>query len=84
MSTKKFAISVPEEVMAQVDAAARDRGETRSGFIVGVLRQVARARRDAEVSRRVDAFFADPDRAREQRDTARAFRRSRVEDGTEW
>jgi macrodomain Ter protein organizer (MatP/YcbG family) len=82
--TRKFAISVPEAVMRHVDRAARRRGMTRSRFVSHVLARVAEARTDAEISRRVDALFADPALAREQRRTARAFRRRAGAPGTEW
>jgi len=52
---------------------------TRSGFIAHVLARVARSRTDAEISKQVDAIFRDPDVAREQRESARAFRRARAE-----
>ena len=80
MAARKFAISVPEDVMRQVDRAARRRRMTRSGFITHVLAHVASARTDAEISKRVDAIFRDAEVAREQRETARAFRRT----GAEW
>ena len=59
MTVKKFAISVPEDIMKDVDAAAKRRGLTRSGFIASVLRRVATARRDADVTRRINELFAD-------------------------
>jgi metal-responsive CopG/Arc/MetJ family transcriptional regulator len=64
---RKTAISVPEEVLAAVDRAARERGESRSGFITRVLREVVRARRDADITRRIDQLFATPEAAAEQR-----------------
>jgi hypothetical protein len=84
MAARKFAISIPESVMRHVDQAARRRGMTRSGFIATVLARVAGARTDVEISRRVNAFFADPEIAREQLETARAFRRAAPTAGTEW
>jgi hypothetical protein len=84
VAVKKFAISVPEDVMRQVDRAAARRGTTRSGFIADVLARVARARTDADISRRVDALLSDPGVAREQAATARAFRRAAPSAGTEW
>ena len=84
MAARKFAISVPESVMRHVDRAARRRGMTRSGFVSHVLSRVAEARTDAEISRRVDALFADPEVAREQGKTARTFRRRAPARGTEW
>lgn len=84
MATKKFAISVPEDVMAQVDGAAADRGITRSRFITEMLRRVASARTDAEIRRRVNEVFADPDVAEEQRETAQAYRSRGPHQGAEW
>ncbi|MFI5395180.1 MAG: ribbon-helix-helix protein, CopG family [Candidatus Binatia bacterium] len=59
MAYRKTAIAVPEDVLEEVDRAARERGESRSRFISRVLRLAVRARRDAEVTRRLDALFAD-------------------------
>jgi len=59
MVRRKTAIAVPEDILQEVDRAARERGESRSRFISRVLRLVVRARRDAEVTRRLDALFAD-------------------------
>jgi metal-responsive CopG/Arc/MetJ family transcriptional regulator len=75
VAVRKIAISVPEDVLAQVDAAAAARGENRSRFITQMLKLLARARTDREISRRVDAVFADPEVAREQVKTARAATR---------
>ena len=84
MAAKKLAISVPEEVIREVDHAAKRRGMTRSGFITDVLSHVARARTDAEVARRVNDLFADAEIAREQVATAKTFRRIAPRRGTEW
>jgi metal-responsive CopG/Arc/MetJ family transcriptional regulator len=84
MAAKKLAISVPEEVIREVDHAAKRRGMTRSGFITDVLSQVARARTDAEIARRVNDLFSDAEIAREQADTSRKFRRIAPQRGAEW
>jgi len=84
MAARKFAISVPEDVMREVDQAAARRGMARSRFIASVLARVAKARTDAEIARRVDALFSDPEVAREQAETARAFRRAAPRAGTDW
>ena len=84
MAAKKFAISVPEEVMRQVDALAARQGVTRSRLIADVLRKVARARSDAEITRRVNALFRDPAIVSEQAETARAYQRAGSSPGTEW
>ena len=84
MAVKKFAISIPEDVMDRVDRAAARRGETRSRFISNVLRRVADAQRDAEIRKRIDGVFADPAVAAEQRDTAEAFASASSGVGKEW
>jgi metal-responsive CopG/Arc/MetJ family transcriptional regulator len=84
MRARKIAISVPAGVLAQVDRAARERGDSRSGYISRVLVAVAHARTDAAVVRAVNALFADPEVDAEQRDTARAFLGATNEIGTRW
>ncbi len=67
MSSSKIAITVPEDVLAGVDAAAKARGESRSGFISRVLRAALRARRDAAITRRLNELFMNEDAVAEQR-----------------
>lgn len=83
VAVKKFALSVPEDVMKQVDRAAKRFGVTRSRFIADVLRKIANAGMDAEITRRVDELFADPEIAGEQSRTAASLSPS-PGNGTEW
>src|SRR5262249_7344866 len=57
MAAKKFAISVPEDVMAEIDRAAASRGVTRSRFIAQILALAARQRRDRAITRALDRVF---------------------------
>jgi len=84
MAARKFAISMPEDVMEQIDRAAADRGITRSRFIAEVLKKTARARTDAEITRRLNDVFSDEETTSEQRKTARDFQRVASSVGTEW
>ena len=84
MAAKKIAISVPEDVLVDVDEAAAKASLTRSAFITRVLVRVAGAHSDAELKRRVDALFADDDIAREQSETARATARAHPGAGSDW
>ncbi len=84
MGAKKFAISIPEAVMREVDEAARARGWTRSRFIASVLHITAQKRRDAEIVRAVEDLFSDPEIAAEQRETAAAYQRGAARPGTTW
>ena len=70
MAYRKTAIAIPEDVLSAVDRAARARGESRSRFISRVLRLTVRAQRDAEVTRRLDALFADETLQNAQRQDA--------------
>lgn len=80
MPLRKTAIAVPEELLVEVDRAARARQESRNRFVIRVLEQAVRARRDREITARLDALFAQPDLAEEQRQTAAAL----DEVGTSW
>ncbi|MFZ5467998.1 MAG: ribbon-helix-helix protein, CopG family [Myxococcota bacterium] len=57
--TRKTAIAVPADLLEAVDRSARARGESRSRFIQRVLREAVRARRDADITRRLNALFED-------------------------
>ena len=65
MPLRKTAIAVPDDLLAAVDRAARERRESRNRFVTRVLRQAVRARRDAEITRRLNEIFAGPDLAGE-------------------
>lgn len=73
MRARKIAISVPEDVLDEVDRAARRRATTRSGFITQILRIAASTARDAEVERRIRAFFEDPQVSKDVRRDARSL-----------
>lgn len=80
MPLRKTAIAMPPELLEEVDEAARQRGESRSAFITSVLRLALRARRDREVTRKLEALFGDDELQDEQRRTAKEM----DELGTEW
>jgi predicted transcriptional regulator len=61
MPLRKTAIAVSDELLAAVDRVARSRRETRNRFVTRVLEQAVRARRDAEITRRLNDLFAAPE-----------------------
>lgn len=67
MPLRKTAIAVSDDLLDAVDRAARSRGETRNRFVTRVLEAAVRARRDAEVTRRLNELFAAPEIADVQR-----------------
>jgi hypothetical protein len=67
---RRTAITLPAELLSDVDRAAHELGESRSRYITRILRCAVRARRHATVARRLDELFADPAFAAEQRRSA--------------
>jgi metal-responsive CopG/Arc/MetJ family transcriptional regulator len=80
MALRKTAIAVPAALLAAVDRAARERRESRSRFVTRVLRHAVRARRDTEITRRLNELFAAPDLAQRHRQEASDL----DEVGTDW
>ena len=71
MPLRKTAIAVPHDLLIAVDRAARQRHESRNRFVTQVLRHAVRARRDAEITRRLNDLFAEPELAeRHKREAA--------------
>ena len=80
MPLRKTAIAVPDDLLASVDRVARARGESRNRFVTRVLQHAVRARRDAEITRRLNELFVVPEVARQQAREASALDRI----GTDW
>jgi hypothetical protein len=70
MPLRKTAIAVPDDLLVAVDRAARERRESRNRFVTRVLRYAVRARRDADITRRLNELFADAELAERQRQGA--------------
>lgn len=75
MPMRKIAISLPEPVLDTVDDLASRRGESRSGVIAAILSRVARAKRERDITARIDALLSDESIAAEQKRTADEFLR---------
>lgn len=61
---RKTAISVPARLLAEVDRAARRRGQSRSQFVQRLLVEAVRASNDVEFTNKLNDFFAGaPNRA---------------------
>lgn len=73
MPMKKIAISLPIAVLETVDYLAEQRGESRSHVIATLLSRVARIKRDRDLTRQLDALFADDTVREEQKRTADRF-----------
>ena len=68
MPLRKTAIAVPDDLLAAVDRAARERHESRNRFVIAVLRRAVRARgltasapyRPFSISRARHSRFSSP------------------------
>ena len=66
MALQKTAVALPPDLLAALDHAAKERSESRNRFIIRVLRAALKARRDAEITRKLDELFAEEEIASEQ------------------
>jgi hypothetical protein len=80
MPLRKTAIAIPDDLLSAVDRAAQSRGESRNRFVTRVLQEAVHARRDAEVTKRLNDLFADRGLGQEQSRTASALDAV----GTDW
>lgn len=80
MPLRKTAIALPADLLAEVDRAARAEQQSRNRFVTRVLEAAVRARRDADVTRRLNELLADPDLRRELLRTAAELDAA----GTDW
>ena len=80
MPLRKTAIAVPDDLLAAVDRVARARRESRNRFVTRILQHAVRARRDAEITRRLNELFAAPEVAQKQ--SREAYDLDRI--GSDW
>lgn len=76
MPVRKIAISLPENVLHEVDRLAKRTKTTRSGCIAKVLSEVSHATNQAEITERINKLFGDPEIANEQTAVAGHFLRA--------
>lgn len=87
MAVRKIAISVPEDVLRQIDRVAKRAKTTRSGFITQVLSDVSRATGRAEVTERINSIFGEESVVEEQGSVANDYLLRAAEsetEGSEW
>ena len=73
MTVRKIAISLPEDVLAQVDRLAKRTKTSRSGCIARVLSEVSYLSKQAEITERINQLFTTDELANEQSDTSHFF-----------
>lgn len=65
----KTAISLPDPLFAQLDARAKERGESRSGLIAEALRRYLKELEAADITRELNQTYTE-ETAREDREFA--------------
>ena len=66
MPLRKITIALPNHLLLAVDRIAQSHGESRNRFVIRVLQEAVHARRDAEVTKRLNELFAGGGLAEEQ------------------
>jgi metal-responsive CopG/Arc/MetJ family transcriptional regulator len=87
MAVRKIAISVPEDVLKQIDRVAKRENTTRSGFITQVLSDVSKATDRAEITARINQIFGEASVVEEQASVSTDYLLMAAEssgEGTEW
>jgi len=84
MNTQKVAISIPEDLLKDIDLISKKKGLSRSRYIASALStKVADEKREL-LKHAYDRVFSDEKIQKEQRDTAGWFERVGSEEGQEW
>lgn len=73
MAVRKIAISVPENVLRDVDRLAKKAKTTRSALISKILKEVSRASTEGTLIARINDLFDDKQVQSEQRQTSNLF-----------
>ena len=84
MTTVKVAITMPKELVREVDAVRKEEEISRSGYITRIVREAVRAERKERLKAAYDRVFSDPEIVKEQKEVALFFDNSGNNKGQEW
>lgn len=84
MTTVKVAITMPKELVREVDAVRKEEEISRSGYITRLVRKAVRAERKEKLKAAYDRVFSDPEIVKEQKEIALFFDNSGNHKGQEW
>ena len=84
MTTVKVAITMPKELVREVDAVRKEEEISRSGYITRIVREAVRAERKERLKAAYDRVFSDPEIVKEQKEVALFFDNSGNNQGQEW
>lgn len=84
MTTQKVAISMPEDLIEDIDLISKNKGLSRSRYIAYALRAKVADEKREFLKQAYDRVFSDEKMQKVQRDTAIWFEGVGSEEGQEW
>ena len=84
MTTQKVAITMPEELMKDIDLISKTKGLSRSRYIASALGLKVADEKKRLLKEAYDRVFSDEEVRKEQVDTASWFEGAGIEGGQEW
>jgi hypothetical protein len=84
MSTQKVAITMPEDLIKDIDAISKTKGLSRSRYIASALVEKVADEKKGVLKESYDRVFSDEKVRRDQIDAARWFEGVGSEGGQEW
>ena len=84
MNTVKVAITIPEELVRQVDSLSKELGFSRSKFITLTLREQLEKEKKEKILKAYNEVFSDEAICEEQRETSRWLDGAGQSEGQEW
>jgi len=84
MTTQKVAISIPKDLIKDIDLIIKNKGLSRSRYIASALSEKVADEKKELLKQAYDRVFSDEKMQKEQRDTAKLFKDAGREEGQEW
>jgi len=84
MTTVKIAITMPEELVQEVDAARKIEPISRSGYITRLVQKAVRSEKKVRLKAAYDRIFSDPEIVEEQKNSTALFDSTNDDKGQEW
>ena len=84
MTTVKVAITMPEELVQEIDAARKTKTISRSRYITRLVQKAVTVEKQIRLRAAYDKIFSDPEIAEEQKNSTEMFNNTGNDKGQEW
>jgi metal-responsive CopG/Arc/MetJ family transcriptional regulator len=84
MNTQRIAITIPSDLVAEIDELCKQRGMSRSRFISVMLREKVLSEKEKQLKYAYDRVFSDTSMVKEQLETSKWFNGTGSQEGQEW